>query len=101
MAEANRLEEIQDAAIALLEGDYATSELLLVPGVEASPILHRQEATDAVPAVCYRQAGDRHLLVEYGPPVLDLDLRFRVHALMTWLQAQAIEGITDLTPGIR
>jgi urea carboxylase len=101
VAEANRLEEIQDAAIALLEGEYATSDQVLVPGVDASPILHRQEATDAVPAVCYRQAGDRHLLVEYGPPVLDLDLRFRVHALMTWLQAQAIEGITDLTPGIR
>ncbi len=99
--EANRLEEIQDAAIALLEGEYAASEQALVPGVEASPILHQQEATDAAPAVCYRQAGDRHLLVEYGPPVLDLDLRFRVHALMTGLQAQAIKGITDLTPGIR
>ncbi|MCW9059803.1 MAG: urea carboxylase [Gammaproteobacteria bacterium] len=99
--EANRLEEIQDAAIALLEGEYASSERGLVAGVEASPILHRQEGTESVPAVCYRQAGDRHLLVEYGPPVLDLDLRFRVHALMTGLQAQAIEGITDLTPGIR
>ena len=99
--EANRLEEIQDAAIALLDGAYANEVQTLVPGVETSPILYHQEGTDATPSVCYRQAGDRHLLVEYGLPVLDLDLRFRVHGLMTWLQAQAIAGITDLTPGIR
>jgi urea carboxylase len=44
-------------------------------------------------------------LVEYGPPVLDLNLRFRAHALMTWLQqrieAGELVGIVDLTPGIR
>ncbi len=28
-------------------------------------------------------------------------LRFRVHALMEWLQAQHLPGIIDLTPGIR
>ena len=38
--------------------------------------------------MCYRQAGDRNLLVEYGPLVLDLNLRFRVHALMEWVSAQ-------------
>jgi urea carboxylase len=37
--------------------------------------------------VVYRQAGDAYLLVEYGPLVLDLELRFRVHALMDWLKA--------------
>jgi urea carboxylase len=45
------------------------------------------------------------MLVEYGPLVLDLNLRFRVHALMEWLQraidAGRLEGIVDLTPGIR
>ncbi len=45
--------------------------------------------------------GDRYLLVEYGPLVLDLDLRFRVHALMQWLEARQTPGIIDLTPGIR
>ena len=54
------------------------------------------------PRSCYRQAGDKYLLVEYGPLVLDLNLRFRVHALMQWLQAAADSpGIVDLTPGIR
>jgi urea carboxylase len=33
--------------------------------------------------------------------VLDLNLRFRVHALMTHLESEAIPGILDLTPGIR
>ncbi len=64
-------------------------------------ILHRLEATDTRPTVTYRGAGDRYLLVEYGPIVLDLDLRFRVHALMQWLEAAKLPGIIDLTPGIR
>jgi urea carboxylase len=51
--------------------------------------------------VVYRRAGDKNLLVEYGPPVLDLELRLRVHALMTWLESAKLPGILDLTPGIR
>ncbi len=52
-------------------------------------------------AVTYRRAGDRHLLVEYGPMVLDLSLRFRAHSLMTWVEQSGLPGILDLTPGIR
>jgi urea carboxylase len=48
-----------------------------------------------------RQDGDAALLVEYGPPVLDLGLRFRVHALTEALAARRLPGIIDLTPGIR
>jgi urea carboxylase len=66
-----------------------------------SPILARREPRDASPAVVYRRAGDQNLLIEYGPPVLDLELRLRVHVLMEWLQGARIEGIIDLTPGIR
>jgi urea carboxylase len=51
--------------------------------------------------VVYRRQGDRHLLVEYGPIVLDLELRLRVHALMLELQRLALPGILDITPGIR
>ena len=58
------------------------------------------ETSDQV-AVTYRPSGDKYLLIEYGALVLDLNLRFRVHALMTWLQANPIPGILDLTPGIR
>ena len=64
-------------------------------------VLHRLSETATRPAVTYRGAGDRYLLVEYGPIVLDLDLRFRAHALMQWLEARKLPGIIDLTPGIR
>jgi urea carboxylase len=67
----------------------------------SSPVLHAIEACDDRPAVCYRQAGDNYLLIEYGPLVLDLELRFRVHALMDWLQRERIRGVLELTPGIR
>ncbi|KAA6456665.1 urea carboxylase [Acidobacteria bacterium AB60] len=49
----------------------------------------------------YRPDGDKYLLVEYGPPVLDLKLRFRVHLLETRLRAEALRGIIDITPGVR
>ncbi|SEM79247.1 urea carboxylase [Nitrosomonas marina] len=70
-----------------------------------SPMIHSIPESDQSPAVVYRQSGDRYLLIEYGPVVLDINLRMRVHALMLSLQ-QAIDtggldGIIDLTPGIR
>jgi urea carboxylase len=59
------------------------------------------EAGESNVAVCYRRAGDKYLLVEYGPLVLDIALRFRVHALMQWFEQFPLSGILDLTPGIR
>jgi urea carboxylase len=74
----------------------------LRPVPNASPaVLGVRPARDGAPSVVYRQSGDRALLVEYGPMVLDLDLRLRAHALAEWLDAAAIEGIVDVTPGIR
>jgi urea carboxylase len=65
------------------------------------PILHRIAPAPGRLEVVYRQSGDKWLLVEYGELKLDLNLRFRVHALMQWLQEQRLPGIRDLTPGIR
>ncbi|MDF0732904.1 urea carboxylase [Pseudomonas entomophila] len=48
-----------------------------------------------------RLAGDTHLLLEIGAAELDLVLRFRGHALMQALEAEALPGVIDLTPGIR
>jgi urea carboxylase len=39
--------------------------------------------------------------VEYGPNVLDLNLRFRVHALEQQLREMNLPGIIDVTPGVR
>ncbi len=53
------------------------------------------------PRVVYRRAGDAYLLVEYGPIVLDLELRIRVHGLMAALKSRDDPAIIDLTPGVR
>ena len=53
------------------------------------------------PAMVCRAAGDRYLLIEYGEPVLDLNLRFRVQELFAWFEREKPAGIIDLTPGIR
>lgn len=95
---ANELEEVQLREIATLVP-------ALQPGIttgESSPaILDRIESSNERTEVCYRIAGEDNILVEYGPMVLDLNLRFRVHALMEWLKQKQIDGIIDLTPGIR
>ncbi|MGV9456425.1 urea carboxylase [Streptomyces sp. NPDC003635] len=64
-------------------------------------ILARLEATASRPTVTYRRSGDDNLLVEYGPMQLDLSLRMRVHALAEALATRDVDGIVDLTPGIR
>jgi urea carboxylase len=51
--------------------------------------------------VCIRQCGEDNVLVEFGAPVLDLQLRFQVQALLDTLRARALPGMLDLTPGIR
>ncbi len=51
--------------------------------------------------ICIRRCGEDNVLVEFGAPVLDLELRFQVQALLDTLRARAIPGMLDLTPGIR
>jgi urea carboxylase len=60
-----------------------------------------QSGTEQETRVVYRRAGDDYLLVEFGDLVLDINLRFRVHALMQAIEQERIAGIVDLTPGIR
>jgi len=64
-------------------------------------VLGRGPAGEDTPQVTYRRSGDDNLLVEYGPMVLDLGLRMRVHALAERLAADGLDGVVDLTPGIR
>ncbi|MBO0901230.1 urea carboxylase [Cellulomonas sp. zg-ZUI22] len=62
-----------------------------------------QDPTDPVarPGLVCLRGGDDNVLVEYGPPVLDLGLRLRVHALGRALRARAVPGVVDVTPGVR
>src|SRR5690606_35807133 len=65
-----------------------------------SPIVHRGQLPDGTELVM-RVAGDEFLLVELGDAVLDIALRFRIHGLMLKLEAMAVPGIVEMTPGIR
>jgi urea carboxylase len=108
MEQALALEEEQDARIR----DQDIHKQQIPSGINLpesatgeNPVLHTIPQRDGQVQVVYRQAGDKNLLVEYGPLELDLNLRFRAHALMTWVQQACdngkLEGILDLTPGIR
>ncbi|BET65163.1 urea carboxylase [Opitutales bacterium ASA1] len=104
-AEARTREVVQEAEIETLQPLRASKSQISnlksqIPPVEPA-VLHTTPARGDLPAVTYRRAGDKYLLVEYGPLVLDLDLRFRVHALQQWLEQNHTPGLLDLTPGIR
>ncbi|CAN5685144.1 5-oxoprolinase/urea amidolyase family protein [soil metagenome] len=60
-----------------------------------------QFKTDDGTEVTLRRAGDGGVLVEYGPMLLDLAMRARVHVLNEELHKRQIHGITELTPGVR
>ncbi|MDH5425818.1 MAG: urea carboxylase [Gammaproteobacteria bacterium] len=66
-----------------------------------TPIIKTIDEKEFGVQIVYRPSGDKYLLVEFGPLMLDIELRFRVHALMLALEEKAIDGILELTPGIR
>ncbi len=67
----------------------------------APTVLATRPAYDDTPQVTYRAQGDGAVLVEYGPMMLDFDLRLRAHALGEWLAAAPTFTPLELTPGIR
>jgi urea carboxylase len=87
------------AAHALASG--ATGLTLLAHRDPAGGVLQRLDPQDDRSEMTLRRSGDDHLLVEYGPMVLDLAVRLQVHTLMTWVQEQRLDGVIDITPGIR
>ncbi|KAB0628828.1 urea carboxylase [Acinetobacter gandensis] len=90
-----QLEASDTQAVAFDESFYPELSTL------KNAVLDTLKGKDGTPDVVYRPAGNNYMLVEYGELVLDLNLRFRIHALMQWVQKQKIQGIIDLTPGIR
>jgi urea carboxylase len=97
LADAEQAERAQLAQIEAL----AYCDTPLTPAPIESPIIKRIPAEKYGEEVVYRPSGEDFLLVEYGPQVLDIRLRFRVHALMLKLESLGLEGIAELTPGIR
>ncbi|WP_428311715.1 urea carboxylase [Hydrocarboniphaga sp.] len=64
-----------------------------------SPIL--LETGTGTARLVARLSGDTHLLLEFGDAELDVALRFRVDALMTAFIDRKLDGVVDVTPGVR
>ncbi|MGW0512609.1 urea carboxylase [Streptomyces olivaceoviridis] len=96
-----RFVPVKEAEAAALDARRASPTLISGGGDGDDGVLGRLAATDDRPSVTYRRDGDDNVLVEYGPMVLDLGLRMRVHALQETLAAHAPAGVLDVTPGIR
>ncbi len=103
LADANRLEREQQARLERLETTESApaAPLAIDELIARTPVLKTLSGDDTGVPVVYRPSGDKYLLVEYGPLQLDIRLRFRAHALMLYLQEQGVEGILEMTPGIR
>ena len=87
-----------NAPIILDLGEAATNSPRIASGLQSPVVLDIGHADTRLVA---RLSGDTHLLLEIGQPELDLVLRFRGHALMQALEAKQLDGVIDLTPGIR
>ncbi len=98
-------ETARDQAItALTPTSFSASSFrpdLAPQSTSSATILAELAATESTPQVVYRQAGDKYILIEYGPLVLDLRFRLRVHALMEALKARQLDGLHELSPGVR
>lgn len=91
-AEASQTASVSKLELPAISEHPATTEL-------HQPIVKRLQ-WEGDDLVC-RLAGDHFLLVEVGPLVLDIPRRFKVHALMLELERLGVEGVRELTPGIR
>lgn len=99
-AEARRVAEAQDGLIA-----RATTAELPV----STPLTVRRRTPDRVREAVVAEVGDIRvrraaqdtLLVEFGPNVLDIALRLRVHRLEAAIGAARIPGVWETTAGIR
>lgn len=84
-----------------LRADRRGSITPLLGAERDNGVFGQREASDAAPSVTYRRSGDDNLLIEYGEMKLDLGLRMRVHALAERFNAEGVNGLIDITPGIR
>jgi urea carboxylase len=65
------------------------------------PLLASLPADGHRPALTIRVAGDAHLLLEAGPPLLDLTVRLWVHLLAQSLADKGLRGVAETVEGVR
>jgi urea carboxylase len=90
--------ETHDLVARMQSGEGRSNSPRIASGLQSPIVLDIGEGDKRLVA---RLSGDTHLLLEIGAPELDLVLRFRGHALMQALAAKNLNGVIDLTPGIR
>lgn len=96
--EADVLRDRYEKSIDTLDTDFRSTSAFRIP--EAGDLILIDEGVEDERLVI-RQAGDAYVLAEVGPMVLDFKLRFHIHVLYEALKKDPIDGLEDLTPGIR
>jgi urea carboxylase len=59
------------------------------------------DAQPGQPHVVYRKSGTDYILIEYGELILDINMRLRVHALEKTIEDMRIDGVMEMSPGVR
>ncbi len=73
---------------------------MVAPLADAVLLRHHSVADPRLEMV-YRCSGDDYLLIEIGEQVLDVGLRFFIHALQALMAENQLDGMLEMTPGIR
>ncbi|QDF29454.1 urea carboxylase [Halarcobacter anaerophilus] len=78
--------------------DYESIEKNII---NETPIIKKARFEELDIDVNVRVCGDKFILIEAGELKLDIELRFFIHALMKFYREKEINGLVDVTPGIR
>ncbi len=98
--EAAALRQECESVFTLQPKPLTTLKLSSSSALNQTAVISHAQLTDGTEIV-FRRAGDDYLLIEFGALILDMQLRCRVHALMVAIQESHLQGLIDLTPGIR
>jgi len=90
-------EREQSLFLSTLKGEVSCFPNHAIEGL--SPILANFKFEEQ--PVIVRQAGDENILIEIGKLELDIELRLIIHKLYESINEDNLDGIIDLTPGIR
>ena len=93
-AEANRIAHERDSSIAT-----GSSRAFAAPAIARGPV--EDPIVAEVGDIRVRRAAQDALLVEFGPAVLDIGLRLRVHGLEAGIAEERVPGVLEMTAGIR
>lgn len=98
--EAERIRLYREGALEHPE-TFAVDEPTLSSAPPTTPIVATFHEKAEIEKIVVRADGDDNLLLEFGPAIIDLRLRFMVHSWMLSVQEKFSDVVIDVTPGIR